>query len=571
MSDSDRLLLTEIIKQEQASNAKRSNVDQYFEFFSAEQVLKKCDLDLDPEEVRSGMYGGGDDGGVDSVFLFANTRLVREDDDLPAFGGQQLDIELVVITTKFKNSFAEGAVEKLQTFTDNCLRLDANPLVYRKLYNSSLQEAAERFRNLFRIAAPKRPTLKIRFFYASIGDEIHDKVKLRARELERKARELFSIAEVTCDFVGASELLRLFNRVPTKTLMLKSTKIMPSSAYGTAYVCFVQLANFYDFITDDRDNIRTHIFESNIRAFQGEVTVNKEIEQTLTNRGDEEFWWLNNGVTIIASKVTSAGDDIVITDPMIVNGLQTSYKIHAHFQKNKTDDARSIMVRVIESTNPQSVDKIIKATNSQTKVDKIYLHATEEVHRKIEVALKTADLYYDRRKNYYRGQGVQAAKIVTLPYLSQAVAAIFLQRPNDARARPTTVADMHYANIFSDKHPVKLYVNCARVMKKLDDFLTLYPLTQGEKNNIIFHTAMYAVARTFRIAKPKAGNIADMDIDQLTDEMMEQCFDKVQEVYKSLGGNDKVAKGPRMIEMLKKELEERFIAPLRAKRVTSSR
>ena len=80
---------------------------------------------------------------------------------------------------------------------------------------------------------------------------------------------------------------------------------MPSSAYGTSYVCLVPLASFYDFITD-KGNIRNHIFESNIRGYQGEVAVNKEIAETLSNEeGDEEFWWLNNGVTIIASKVTS--------------------------------------------------------------------------------------------------------------------------------------------------------------------------------------------------------------------------------------------------------------------------
>jgi hypothetical protein len=403
MSDSDRFLLTEVIKQEQASSAKRSSVDQYFEFFSAEQVLKKCEFDLDPDEVRSGLHGGSDDGGVDSMFLFANRRLFREDDDPQLFSEQQLDLELIIITSKFQSSFTEAAIEKLQTFTDHCLRLDADPAVYRKLYNPSIQEAAERFRNLFRIAARKRPTLKIRFTYASIGDDVHPKVELRARELVRKCGELFSIATVSCEFVGSSELLRLFNRVPTRTLTLQSSKIMPSSAYGTAYVSFVPLACFYNFITDNQGNLLTHIFESNIRGYQGAVTVNKEIAATLSMQGDEEFWWLNNGVTIIASKVTSAGDQISITDPLIVNGLQTSYKIHAHFSANqaaedKAQDPRSIMVRIIENTKPQSIDKIIKATNSQTKVEKIYLHATEEVHRKIEAALKTVDLYYDRRK-----------------------------------------------------------------------------------------------------------------------------------------------------------------------------
>lgn len=571
MSDSDRLLLTEIVEREQAGNAPRNKPAQYFEFFSAEQVLKKREFDLDPEEIRSGIYGGSDDGGVDSIFLFANGQLVREDQDLQEFEQQQLDIELVVVTTKYKPSFSEAAIEKLQSFAEQCLSLQANPASYRKLYNAGIYEAVERFRSLLRITITKRPTVTIRYFYASLGHDLHNKVELRARLLEDKTRELFSRATVECHFVGAPELLSLFYREPTKTIVLKTLKIMPSSAYGTAYVCLVPLARFYDFITD-KGNIRNHIFESNIRGYQGEVAVNKEIAETLSDEGDEEFWWLNNGVTIIASKVTSAGDDVVITDPLIVNGLQTSYKIHAHFHgKERAEDGRSVMVRVIESTNPQSIDRIIKATNSQTKVDKIYLHATEAVHRKIELSLKGCDLYYDRRKNHYRLQGVAPSKIVTMHQLSQAVAAILLQRPQDARARPTTVANQNYSSIFSDKFPVKLYANCAKVMKLLDDFIDEVGLTPGEKNNLIFHTAMYAVAAAICSHKPKAATIAEMRVEDFTEELMEDCFNDVRTVYTRLGANDKVSKGNAFTAELKRNLEERFLMPLRVKRTAPAR
>jgi hypothetical protein len=108
-------------------------------------------------------------------------------------------------------------------------------------------------------------------------------------------------------------------------------------------------------------------------------------------------------------------------------------------------------------------------------------------------------------------------------------------------------------------------------MKKLDDFIAQYGLTQGAKNNIIFHTAMYAVARALRSAKPKAAGIAGMDVDLLTDEVMDACMKKVQEVYEAQGGNDKAAKGPRMGEILKRDLEQRLTEPLRAKRVAPAK
>jgi AIPR protein len=228
----------------------------------------------------------------------------------------------------------------------------------------------------------------------------------------------------------------------------------------------VPLPKFYEFITEN-GVLRGHIFEANVRAFEGDVTVNNEIGGTLAVVGNEEFWWLNNGITILCTEAIGAGDLITITHPLIVNGLQTSFVLYNHFRGVEMSDPRNILVRVIKPDDPQSVDKIIKATNSQTRIPAIWLHATEDIHKSIEQILKSFDLYYDRRKNHYRNKGIPAAKIVTLPYLSQAVASIILQKPDDARARPTTVADRNYKNMFSDRYPIEHYAKCALLLKKV--------------------------------------------------------------------------------------------------------
>src|SRR5439155_14465634 len=100
---------------------------------------------------------------------------------------------------------------------------------------------------------------------------------------------------------------------------LSAPKIMAS---GEGYVCLVPLKNFFDFISDSEKELLRHIFESNVRDYQGNVKVNKEIHETLVGVGKEEFWWLNNGVTILASDVYAAtGEKLIISDPQIVNGL----------------------------------------------------------------------------------------------------------------------------------------------------------------------------------------------------------------------------------------------------------
>lgn len=61
----------------------------------------------------------------------------------------------------------------------------------------------------------------------------------------------------------------------------------------------MKLKDYFDFITDDNDQIIKHIFEANVRDYQGKTSVNQEIKYTLEDgHPKEDFWWLNNGVTI---------------------------------------------------------------------------------------------------------------------------------------------------------------------------------------------------------------------------------------------------------------------------------
>ncbi|WP_180064325.1 AIPR family protein [Acinetobacter sp. YH16042] len=140
---------------------------------------------------------------------------------------------------------------------------------------------------------------------------------------------------------------------------------------------------------------------------------------TLQNNTTEDFWWLNNGVTILSTKVTPrTNKQLVIQNPEIVNGLQTSSEIYRYFKENavKIQDIenRNVLVRVIVPSSEEVRDKIIKATNSQTQIPKSSLRATDPIHRQIETFLKTKGYYYDRRKNFYKNEGKKPKQIIKL-------------------------------------------------------------------------------------------------------------------------------------------------------------
>jgi hypothetical protein len=125
MSEDDRNLLNEIIRQEHDKTYPSMKLDTYFELFSAEQILKSRSYDLDQEQIRSGNMGGGRDGGVDSFYVFVNRRLVRDDTDLSQFKGEKVDIDVLVIQSKHSPGFSEGAFDKFGNFIDHVLRLSA--------------------------------------------------------------------------------------------------------------------------------------------------------------------------------------------------------------------------------------------------------------------------------------------------------------------------------------------------------------------------------------------------------------------------------------------------------------
>ena len=103
-----------------------------------------------------------------------------------------------------------------------------------------------------------------------------------------------------------------------------------------------------------------------MRDFQGATEVNAEIVNTLRNEKVVDFWWMNNGVTILASRATLNGDIVTIESPQIVNGLQTSTQIARHFELHPGNDTRSVMVKIVSSEDEETRDKIIKATTAKT-------------------------------------------------------------------------------------------------------------------------------------------------------------------------------------------------------------
>jgi hypothetical protein len=326
-------------------------------------------------------------------------------------------------------------------------------------------------------------------------------------------------------------------------------------------VALVKLGDYSRFITDQNGKLIKHIFESNVRDYQGNIAVNSAIQETLSNNMNEDFWWLNNGVTILASDVhLMTIKEMRISTPEIVNGLQTSNEVYLFFNSNPirlSSDNRNILVRIIVPVNDASRDKIIFATNNQTAIQKSALRATDTIHRDIEIYFKSKNLFYDRRKNYYKNQGKKAAEIISVPFLSQCLISVLLQAPNDARARPSTLLtnDDRYKELYNSKHGFDMFYNIAREGRFVESVLkSECNLSLTEVSDLKFYVLFAVFAKALGRIDIKASDVAAMRIDDITETMIRTTVIEIKQMYDKLGGDDRVAKGSALITKLKEFL-----------------
>ncbi|MGE0646263.1 MAG: AIPR family protein [Nitrospira sp.] len=250
---------------------------------------------------------------------------------------------------------------------------------------------------------------------------------------------------------------------------------MEALARGERYVLLSEISEYYKFITDN-GTLRRYLFESNVRDFMGLNRVNEDIRQTLESSGSTDFWWLNNGITILATSASVVGKAIQMQDIQIVNGLQTTESIYRFFSNGGQDTAkRSVLVKVIVTKDDAVKDSIIRATNNQTAVELVSLHATDKIQRDIEDVLLRRGLCYDRRTNYYHNLGRSTEEIVSPLYLAAGFVALILKWPSKAsrlKSRFMRNPDS-YSKVFSPTAPLEIWPKIAKLLKSTDAVLEL--------------------------------------------------------------------------------------------------
>lgn len=264
--------------------------------------------------------------------------------------------------------------------------------------------------------------------------------------------------------------------------------------------------------------------------------------------------------------------NLSLEDAQVVNGLQTSRQIFGHFSEHKptSNETRTVIVKLIPVADDAVRDKIIRATNNQNPIKSSTLVLTGEVHRDIEDLFKAQGFFYDRRPGFYKDQGKEITKIISLNEVAQAAIAVLLHRPDDARGRPGSyiggdgkTGEKHKL-LFRPRQKAKLvelrsYLKAVLIVRKVAEFInSVSEIDLGERHNILFHVSYHVVCSIIGYAAPTIDEVYDITSSQLTQEKLQSSYKTVLDAYrkqvKDEDNPDIVAKGSDFLAALKKTL-----------------
>jgi hypothetical protein len=423
-------------------------------------ISKEYADDFQIEDVH---VAGGNDLQLDGIAIIVNGLLINaieEVDDL-ASTNKYIDAEFIFVQSKSGRNFEGAEISNMfygvrELFNQNP-QMPRNELVAQKellvkhIYTKS---------SVFRRGNPQ-----VRLYYVTTGRWQAD-----AHLLARINNELATLEELNIfrtppifEPVDAKKLQNFFGEVKntlSKTILFSKRVTLPAMpGVRESYLGCLPASIYLSLITDESGNLLRGLFYDNVRDYQGDNPVNKEIEHTLSSQTNETFALLNNGVTIVADDLSVTGDNFSLTGFQIVNGCQTSHVVF----NNRSAISEDVYIPIKLIVSPEDVlkNQITKATNRQTVVKLEELSALTDFQKTLEQYYNAVQiehrLYYERRSQQYRSfqdseESPEKIRIVTISTQIRAFASMFLDRAHQASRYYGTLLKDVENRIFADNH-----------------------------------------------------------------------------------------------------------------------
>lgn len=217
---------------------------------------------------------------------------------------------------------------------------------------------------------------------------------------------------------------------------------------------------------------QNNLFTLNLRYYIRNRNVDKGIDETIAN-DPSEFWYRNNGITIICDDYEFDGTEIKLSNFSIINGGQTTYKVG----RANIEHDFYLLCKVVKCQG-SSVDekdsfvmRISQATNAQKPIKQSDLMANSPEQLKLKKELAAERVYYIiKRGDSCSKKSFSPYAITTIQKFGKISMASVLQQPAKARNNNTAIfKEDVYNHIFMNPN-VKLVADMLRVDYYYSDY-----------------------------------------------------------------------------------------------------
>lgn len=431
--------------------------------------------------------GGTRNPGIDGLAIMTNNHLVTAQKEVDYFiqEADLLEVEFNFIQSKTSESFDMGSISSFLAsvkdfFRDCDLDFEDDLLNLRDLKDYIYKNS---------IKMDRRPSLKM--YFATAGKWLDDSNLLaiiNSNIIDLKSTDLFD--EVKFIPIDANKLKSLYREIKnkiTKEIIFEKHTILPKMENVTeSYLGILPVTELIKVTSDDDGELIKTIFYDNVRDFQGFNKVNSGIKTTIVDgKSSDKFVLLNNGITIVAKSLNKVGSAFKISDYQIVNGCQTSHVLH--HTKDKLTPNIFVPLKLIVSDNEDTINDIIRATNSQTEVKNEAFEILRPFHKKLEEFYLSFEkeenkrLYYERRSRQYFGSRPKGEKIVGLSTQIASYIAMFLNEPQSTQRYFGELLSSYNSRLFRENNSCYPYYTSGLALNTVEEFFRENKLKSSTK------------------------------------------------------------------------------------------
>lgn len=391
---------------------------------------KEPDLDKIWYELEGRITDAANDGGIDFVYF-------DEDENKVMVGQNKLSKNIDV------NECVAEINKSANTIQDF---LQSRTGYYNNKLKSVLQNDLDRLTDEY--------TGNVEIIFSSLSNFSKEKVISKIEDAMNKVSDV--------DILNEDDLENIVDKIKSDFETVDSTELIID-----------QPKNILKYETDELEGIFVNIsaksliktynkysekglFNLNIRRYVRNKNVDDGIKNTLDNDRNN-FWFLNNGLTIACEDYYSDGNKIKLYSFSIVNGGQTTTLI-SQYKGNNNDDFY-IPCKILKNKEKLSAqssleffNKIAEATNSQKPIQPKDLKANAPEMRNLQNMLKEHKI----RLEIKRGVEIESKYAIKLKNdeLAQLIFSFVNQKPGTARSNKKSLFsnNKYYNSIFKNNY-----------------------------------------------------------------------------------------------------------------------